>query len=279
MVVKAGTKPKTITDLAIGGNPKEDNFLVYSDSGVGKTVLAGSAAKGLIIAADAGTMSAARRGSTSQVAMIDDWKDFEDCQKWLRAGGWREYDWVVPDGLTMLWEKAMNMVMRRVVEENESRDPYIPAQGDHLKVHMMMKRTVEAFVELPTRVLFTALPMNIETQEGEEIVVPQVRGQKGDVSQYICGLMSAYGRMSLVKPKGSETQVRRIRWGPNGAYTGKDRYDGLFSPYTDDITLDEIAARIEGGAPTRTRRAAGTAGGATRRTRSTTTPARRRRTA
>jgi hypothetical protein len=55
-------------------------------------------------------------------------------------------------------------------------------------------------------------------------------------------MVDAFGHMKLTKNKAGK-EVRRITWRPNGAYIGKDRFD-VFRPFTDDITLPEIAARI-----------------------------------
>lgn len=246
------------------------NLLVYADSGVGKTVLGGSDDGALILAIDKGTVSAARRGSKAKVIRIGTWDEFVKVYEWLRAGACKKYTWVVVDGLTMLWEKCMRSVLDAAIADNPRRDQYIPAMPDHQKVQLMLKDYVGKFCDLKVDVLFTALPMNIETKDGDEIVIPNIHGQKGDISHYICGLMSAFGRMSLETiedKKGNEREVRRITWKPTGPYTGKDRY-GVLAPHTDDITLPEINRLVEESA---TRPATSTA----RRT-SRTRPATRR---
>lgn len=228
------------------------NLLVYGDSGVGKTVWGATAVNGLILAIDKGTISAARAGSTSKRWKIDTWEEFEQAYRWLRDGGIKDYDWLIVDGLTMLWEKCMRFTLDQSKKDNPRRDDYIPAPDNHQKVQLMMKDYVGKLVDLPIDTAFTALPMNVETQDGDEIVIPQVHGQKGNTSHYICGLMSAFGHMSVktLKSKtGTEREVRRITWSPTGAYTGKDRY-GVLKPYTDNITLPEIKKLIvESGSP------------------------------
>jgi len=237
------------------------NLLVYGDSGVGKTVFAGTADDGLIIASDKGTMSASRAGSKASTVAVNSLEDFEEITKWLKAGGHEKYRWLVVDGLTMLQEIIMVSIVEKAVSENSSRDAYIPAIQDYQKGHLILKRKVEMLCNMPVDVLFTALPMNLETPDGDEIVVPQVKGSKGEVSHYISGLMTCFGRMTVkeIKSRTSDRtrEVRRITWKPDGPYTGKDR-SGVLAPHTDDLKLGEIRDMISSSATT-TRRATGSA--------------------
>lgn len=233
------------------------NIGVYGDSGVGKTVFAGSHPKSLILAADTGAISAARMNSKADVWPCPDWEEFEEAQKWVRAGGYSRYDWIIPDGLTMLRERNMRWVLDKEHKRNPGRDLFIPAQPDHQATQNMMKYTVQVFCDLPVNVLFTALPMPIETKEGEDRVLMAVHGQKGDTAHYIQGLLDAVGYMHVTRKrlKGDDEDeptgrvVRRIQWTPWGPYTAKDRF-GVLAPYTDDATLPEIERMIkESGSP------------------------------
>lgn len=241
------------------------NLLVYGNSGVGKTPWAATVPGSLIVAADNGTISAARAGSKAKVWPIKDWSDFEEAQKWLRAGGAGQFPLVVLDGLTMLREKCMRFVLDREHERNGARDLFIPAQPDHQAVQNMIKYTVEKFCDLPVHTVFTALPMHVESRSGDEVVVPLVHGQKGDLSHYVAGLMDAYGYMERTENDKGRS-VARIHWAPYNEYTGKDRF-GVLAPYTDNVDLPEILERIEGSGSPEAR--------ATARSRSTRTAARR----
>jgi hypothetical protein len=232
------------------------NILVYADSGVGKTVLAGSHPKALILAADTGTISAARQGSKAKVIRVGDWPKFEQATRWIRAGGYSKYEWIVLDSLSMLREKCMRYTLESEHARNAARDEFIPAQPDHQKVQNVMKRTVEIYADLPVNVLFTALPMHIETRDGESRVMPMIHGQNGDTAHYIAGLMDSVGYMEVTRrrrkgddedePTGSE--VRRIHWQPYNEFVGKDRF-GVLAPYTDNLTLPQIEAMISASGP------------------------------
>lgn len=220
------------------------NLMVYSDSGVGKTVFAGGHPKALILAADTGTISAARQHSKAKLIRIRDWEEFEEAQKFVRAGGFQEYDWIVIDSMTMLRERCMRHTLEREHAKNGARDEFIPAQPDHQKVQNVMKRIAETFCDLPVNVLFTALTMRVENNDGEDRVMPMIHGQKGDTSHYIAGLMDSVGYMELTENSKGRA-VRRIHWQPHNEYIGKDRF-GVLAPYTDDTNLLEIERRISG---------------------------------
>jgi hypothetical protein len=144
------------------------NFLVYGDSGVGKTVLGGTARNGLIIAIDKGIISAARQGSTSKLVRISDWSEFEAITKYLRAGGYKNYDWIIVDGLTMLQERLLRFVMDEQRRENSKIDLWVPSQAGHQKQQNIIRHMMNIYCDLPVNILFTALPMNIETSMSPE---------------------------------------------------------------------------------------------------------------
>lgn len=231
------------------------NLMVYGNSGIGKTPWSATEPDSLVLAVDPGTISAARAGSQADVWEIPTWEEFEEAQKWVRAGGYSRYKIIIVDGLTMLRERCLRFILDREHKRNAARDLFIPAQPDHQAVQNMIKFAVEKFCDLPVHMVFTALPMHVESRSGDEVVVPLIHGQKGDLSHYICGLMDAYGYMERTENKNGRS-VSRIHWAPYNEYTGKDRF-GVLAPCTDNVDLPEILDRIEGsGSPeasTRTR--------------------------
>ena len=226
------------------------NFLVFGDPGVGKTPFAATSPSGLVIAADKGLISAKLAGSKAQKAVIQNWEQFESITRMLRAEDGAGYDWITIDGLTMLQEICMRAMLDRAHADNAKQDEDIPSQAVHQKVQNIMKRLVNVYCDLPVNVMFTALPWNIETEEGEERVIPLIHGQKGAVSNYITGLMDAVGYMQRKENKAG-VEVPRITWKPHGAYYGKDRF-GVLKPFTDNLTLPEIADRINSAVSGRT---------------------------
>lgn len=230
------------------------NLLVYGNSGVGKTPWSATEPDSLVLAVDPGTISAARAGSKADVWEIPSWQEFEEAQKWIRAGGYSRYKLIVVDGLTMLRERCMRFVLDREHQRSAARDLFVPAPADHQGVQNMIKFAVEKFCDLSTNMLFTALPMHVESRSGDEVIVPLIHGQKGDLSHYLVGLMDAFGYMERTENDRGKS-VARIHWGPYNEYTGKDRF-GVLAPYTDNVNLPEIFDRIEGSGDPETRASA-----------------------
>lgn len=254
------------------------NILIYGDSGVGKTVLAGSAEKVGIISVEKGTISAKMHGSTATVWPIKKWEDLEEAYNYLHDNPDHGFDWIIVDSLTEMQQKALRAILDNAVGENASRDLDIPALQDYQKWQNMFKRFVIAFCDLPVNVMFTALSLQATDEEGEPFLTPDIAGKGYQISQYICGQMSAYGYMKLVRgakkdAKGQpilkangkpEVELRRrIIWEDNGVVRAKSRYPAL-KPYTDDPTLGELAELMDRPLPVPTAKAA--AAGAARRT-------------
>jgi phage nucleotide-binding protein len=223
------------------------NMLVYGDSGIGKTVLAGTAPKALFIAIESGVIAAKRQGSKAKVWPVKTWEDVQRAYIWLRDNPNHGFEWVVIDSLTDMQEKALRWILDRAKADNSNRDEDIPAIQDHQKWQNMFKRFVDQFNDLPVNVLYTALEMKKEDEEANDVVLPLILGKDYGISQAICGKMHVVGRMSKkVLGKGDERKtVRRILFEALPPYFAKDRYDclGRFFP---NPTVPKIQAAIEG---------------------------------
>lgn len=242
-------KPDAIISLA--EFDESCNMLIYGDSGIGKTVFAGQC--GLILGVEKGTISAKRQGSTADLWPIQSWSDIQRAYKWLKANP-TAYPWVAMDSVTEMQQKALRWILDkefRDAGEGSNRDIDIPQIQDHQKWQNMFKRFIKSFCDLPVNVLFTALPLRVEDEEGDELVLPDLSGKGYQISQWVCAQMSIVAHMKKVRKKaGTDNSgeqkyeiVRRFRFQYSPPYFAKDRYDALGN-YLDDPTLDEIVARI-----------------------------------
>jgi hypothetical protein len=231
------------------------NMLVYGDSGVGKTVLAGTAPRCLILRAENGAISAKRQGSTAKVWKVESWADFEAAFDWVESNP-DAFDWIVIDSLTKVQQFALRAILDKAVADNPSRDVDIPAIQDHQKWQLMLKRYVVMFNDLPVNVLWTAQAMHKEDPEGEDLVLPLILGKNYDISSSICAEMNvvAYLAVRTVKVKAkdgttTERERRELLVRSKPPYFAKDRYDCIGeNGILIDPTMPAIIAAIDGSA-------------------------------
>lgn len=251
-------RPSAIVALQGGARPVYRNWLVYSEPGVGKTVLAGTAPRGLILSYDIeGTESARALGSTADEWQIETWVEYLDALAYLQLGtGCQDYDWVTSDNLSTLEEHAWAYTMGEGRKRNKKRPEYKPALGDYPIVWNMMKRHVAEFNRLPINVIYTANAMRIdsfdsETEEERSQLMPLIGSPKrGDTSSRICASVSLVGLLREVKRDGV-TRGRRLYVEGSDFWVAKSRYPALV-PFVSSPTIPRMAKVATTGVPLKT---------------------------
>jgi hypothetical protein len=219
------------------------NMLVYADSGVGKTVFAGTAPNALFLSTETGTISAKRMGSEAKVWRIKRWGDLDKAYTWLERNPDHGFDFIILDSATQMQVLLLRWILEKENKRNPAkRDLDIPAIQDHQKWQNMFKRFITLFVELPVHVIFTAQAMRKEDEEGDDLVLPLIDGKGYGISSWVCGQMHIVGYY-YIKPtkKGPE---RRLLAQSHPPYFAKDRYNVLV-PWVGNPTVPSIMAKIE----------------------------------
>lgn len=232
------TYPKVIMDLEDFN--ESINWLLYGDSGVGKTVLSGSLPNVLFLAAELGTTSAKRYGSKGKVWKIRKWDDFEDAYDWIEANP-KAFDWIVIDSLTALQQRCIRWILDRAVADNPKRDLDIPAIQDHYKWQQMMRRYVTMFNELPVNVLWTAQAMRKEDADGEDIVLPLIQGKDYEIAAWVCAQMDLFTYYEVRKVE--KRNIRRLYGAASPPFWAKDRF-GATTPYVDNPVMSDLLEAI-----------------------------------
>lgn len=217
--------PDEIIDLS--EYTESQNWCIYGDSGIGKTVLLGQLPNSLILAIEPGTVSAARRGGQSKVWPIRRWNDLVKAYEWLEENP-KRFTWVGIDSAPDLQRKAMRDILKIEYEKKPSRDPDIPEIKDYLKLQQIFKRFVEDFNDLPINICWTSTAMFKEDQEGDEIVLPAITGKDYEVAQWFCAQQNvvAYYGMEPVAKKSDEMK-RYLLLQKSPPYFAKNRYDTM----------------------------------------------------
>lgn len=243
-------RPKAITSLQETDNEGTKNWIIYAPSGVGKTVLAGTAPKSLFLTVEAqGTESAKAFGSTADEWVCDTWDDLTEAYQWLKNGGHSEYDWVNVDSLSEMEELCWANQLEEAKAQNSSRSIYQPAIQDYAIVDNKIKRLVDSFNRLPINVLYTAQVMNLDTEDddGDDVVLrlPLIGRTKGGapLSNKICGKVTLVGMLGVPRDSDDGTD-RRLVTAAGPTWVAKDRHD-TFGKVVDNPNIAEMAEAVD----------------------------------
>lgn len=206
------------------------NGCLYADSGIGKTVFAGTD-NVLFLSLEGGTVSAKRMGSNAKLWKIKEWNDLQDAYDWLEANPDHGFDWIVIDSVTAMQKLCMRGILDVAKSENTKRDIDIPALQDWQKYYNMFDRFIAAFNDLPINVLYLATVMQNEDENGESIIMPNLagRGTGYSISQNFCATLGFVGHLTLeTAGKGADIkEVRKICFKSMPPVFAKDRYNVL----------------------------------------------------
>lgn len=150
-VVKAGRRESNL------------NILIYGDSGVGKTRLAGSAddvpemRSVLVVDFEGGTETLKHSYPNCDTVRVENWKEMQAVYDELYASN-HKYRTVILDSLTEVQKFNMYNIMQKLIEEKgESRDVDVPSMREWGINLEQMRKFVRAFRDLKVNTIFTAL--------------------------------------------------------------------------------------------------------------------------
>ncbi len=239
--------------------PRHRNWCIYGGSGLGKTVLAGTAPNALFLTTDPeGTESAQAFGSTAKELPVNDWHTFLQYSDWIvRGDAHKEFQFVIVDTTDELEELCWQAQL--VNDELKRASEYQPNKGDYPVVWRKVKAELNKLNRAPVSVIYLAHMMHIdrETDDGEDTVtlaMPEMGSRKrGDLSSWFCAQMGLVGYLRTNNLDGGEVQ-RQLLTSATSRYVAKDRSNtfgaGVINPTIPGM-LAAIAAK--GTTPTTTR--------------------------
>jgi AAA domain len=200
------------------------NFMVYGDSGVGKTRLLGSAdevpdlRKLLYVDIEGGTMSIREHYPNVDVVRIKNFGELKDVYEALRGSN-HGYATVCIDSVNEMQKFNMSDIMIELVKSRTDLDPDIPGMREWGKNLEQMRRYIRLFRDLSINTLFTCLSMDDKDQKtGTTRKKPGLSGKlSGEITAFLD--IVCYMYMKEVDSK----QQRMLLTGSTDTFTAKDR--------------------------------------------------------
>lgn len=251
-----GTRPQAIT--ALSERVTHKNWLIYGDTGVGKTTLAAELPRNLFVTFEVeGTESAKVAGSTADEVVVRTREEYLEVYEYFEFGsGCSDYDWVTMDSLSEMEECFWRSQLRRMkLEKPGSRHLYKPALDDYPWVWNQTKAAIDEWNALPVNVFYTAQVMTLEmydddTEEEYSQRVPMVGSQKtGILARKLCGMVSLVGYYDVLQQsEGNDDEAeveefRRLYMTKRKGYLAKNRYG--WPAYADDPSLLKMVAAAD----------------------------------
>lgn len=247
-------RPTAITEL--GATTPFKKWLIYGDSGVGKTVLSGTALENLLLEFDPeGHESAKVFGSSAKVWQLPDWREWQAALDYFERGtGCQDFRWVTIDTLSEGEDVAWRYWLQRQVERKPStRSVYKPSIDDYPIVWNHMKELIEKFNRLPVNVLYTAHVLEIDQYDDEReeeytLKMPLIGSTKnGILSRKICAKVGLVGFLDTKRRRTDDhttEEFRRLYVSKRRDLVAKNRYG--WNKWIDNPTIPDLLALADG---------------------------------
>lgn len=224
-------------------------ILIYGATKQGKTRLASTAPKVLMIDVNEKGTSSTKRDTNPDVISIEFWNELADDIYWFLQSGDHDYQSYAIDGLTAARTLCLNFVLGDEASRDAARDPNMPTRQIHGKVGQLMRTMITNYRNLPMNGVFTAQTRVLgggddDEDDGEpRMIAPDL---PASVANHIEQAVNTIGYLTkrgvVVRKKGGEKKrvVRtRLVTGVTDKYVTGDR-DKIYGEYVDSPNLTEM---------------------------------------
>lgn len=231
---------ETLTSRTLGGLKIEPvqarapflNMLIYGDSGVGKTVLAGSAdavpqmRPVLVVDIEGGTESLRRLYPSVEQVRVKTWEEMQILYDELYLMK-HPYQTVILDSLTEIQKFNMYGIMLKMLKDDPTRDPDVAGMREWGKNLEQMRKFVRGFRDLPLHTIFTALKADDKNpRTGMITMKPSLNGKlANEVAAFLDVVGYYYTKQAL--ENGEVKQIRALLCQKTEEQVAKDRTGNL----------------------------------------------------
>ena len=206
------------------------NALIYGESGAGKTRLALTCDRPLVISAEGGLMSL--QGADIPYIEVTDIKTAREAVKYATQHA-AEYGAIIFDSLSEIAEIVLADLMQKTPDPRKV----------YPEMESAVTRLIRQLRELPCSVIWIAKQTTVIDDAGHKSFAPLVPGQKfSDKLPYLLDLVGRLVVDTIQKEDGTISHRRTIRFVPNGTFTAKDRSGKL--PELCPANISKIIERI-----------------------------------
>lgn len=220
------------------------NMLIYGESGVGKTRLAGSAdavpsmRKVLVVDVEGGSLTLANSYPNVDVVRVKTWEEVQDVYDELYAGN-HDYSTVVLDSLTEIQKFNMTEVMKTRMAEAFSKDkdfdediPDMRAWGKNIE---QIRKFVRAYRDLDMNTIFIALAKT--EKNARSGVLTKEPYLSGKLSKEVAAFLDIVVYMYMKEFDGENKRL--LLTAATDEYVAKDRTNRL-PMVMEDPTMESI---------------------------------------
>jgi hypothetical protein len=204
-------------------------MLIYGDSGIGKTTLAGSAdavpmmRPVLFVDIEGGTESLRNPYPEVEQVRVKNWNEMQDLYGALYDGK-HKYQTVVIDSLTEAQKFSMYEIMHKLAEIRPDQDPDIPSMREWGKNIEQIRKFVRAFRDLPMHTIFTALAKSDKNaRTGIATWKPSLSGKLADEVAAFLDIVGYYYIKEVPDEEGGTLQQRMLLTQKTEEFVAKDR--------------------------------------------------------
>lgn len=239
--------PKTLGGLTV--RPAQErsaflNILLYGESGVGKTTLAGSAdavpsmRPVIVIDIEGGTESLRDSYPDVETVRVRTWQEMQDVYNVLYTGD-HSYKTVILDSLTEIQKFNMDSIMIDLLHKKPDMDPDVPGMREWGKNLEQCRRMVRGFRDLEMHTIMTALEKDDRDDvTGARRVLPMLSGQ---LARQVAAFMDVVGYYYIKQfGNGDNAEYKRLLLTrATQKHTAKDRTNKL-EPVIESPTMSML---------------------------------------